>query len=128
MTSNHPDLDIICLGRIEVRGGDGSPVRLRSHKALALLLRLARRPGEVVARDSLAGLLWGGFDNAHARANLRQAVLHLRHDLSAIGADVIRSEGHGLYLDTGRVRVDAIRFEALAGSQRREDLERALAL
>jgi TolB-like protein len=70
------------LGPFEATGPDERPIALPSLKARALLARLARRPGEPLARAYLAGLLWPDRPDAQGRASLRQALTAIRRALA----------------------------------------------
>lgn len=75
--------------QISRRGADGDEqVRQLEPKAMALLLQLARRPGQVVRRDALLAALWPGL--VVGEAALGQMVGQLR---SALG-DTARPPSH----------------------------------
>jgi DNA-binding SARP family transcriptional activator len=59
---------------------DGAMLRFPRRKVLALLAYLAVT-GRAQSRDALAELLYPGQDRAHARADLRQTISHLRNTL-----------------------------------------------
>lgn len=56
----------------------GSEADLPSDKARALLAYLAVEAGQAHRREKLAGMLWPGFTETSARANLRRALADLR--------------------------------------------------
>jgi hypothetical protein len=58
------------LGGLRVSRGDAPVSGFVSHKARALLVYLAVT-GRPQPREALAGLLWGDWPQAEARANLR---------------------------------------------------------
>ncbi len=62
-------------------GAEGTPVRFRTRKHLALLVRLAVDPRRPLTRDHLIDLLWGDAPAAHARHSLAQALSVLRAKL-----------------------------------------------
>ncbi len=67
-------ISVLGMPRIEM---GGSPLAVDRRKAVALLVYLATSEG-VRSRDTLATLLWPGYDQATARGNLRRtlSVLH----------------------------------------------------
>ena len=103
-------IELVTLGRIALHGPETtSPERVIAQpKRLALLcyLALAGRGG-VQSRESVLVLLWPDG----SRDTLRQALRYLR---SALGSEVIRSEGtNWLGADPQQLRVDAWEFERL---------------
>jgi DNA-binding SARP family transcriptional activator len=116
------------LGSVEIRLRDGSPVRVASRKALALLAYLALRPGEAQARGKLAALLWGDAPKDRARHSVRQALATIRTALGRPGVRLLTESGDLVALDPAAVEVDVVRFEALATSGAIEALEQATTL
>ena len=109
------------------RGGDGpQEIRFSTRKASALLAFLAMSRQQTATREQLAALLWGNSSDNRARQSLRQTLLVLRKDLHP--ANIIDAETDTIRLQPGSVSVDALDFEALAGSENLEDLERAVDL
>ena len=82
-------IEIRLLGELSAHRA-GHPTRLSTRKATALLAVLALRPGAVLARERLCGLLWSRSAPEQARASLRQALAQLRRDLGHGGADAHR--------------------------------------
>jgi len=72
-------LNLALLGGFQGRLGDGSPLRLPTRKAQALLAFLAIPSGRSHPREKLASLLWGGVREPQARRGLRQALFTLRN-------------------------------------------------
>src|SRR5215469_15592922 len=92
-------------------------------KARALLAYLATRDGQTVSRERLADLLWPYQGSEQARHSLRNCLLELRKALR------IEAAGH-LVADFANCRLqeavsDLDRFERLARSQHRPDLQAA---
>ena len=71
-------LQIRLFGAPSVIFAGGSEAPLPSDKARALLAYLAVEAGQPHRREKLAGLLWPGFTESSARANLRRALADLR--------------------------------------------------
>src|SRR6185436_9899145 len=103
-------LAIRLLGGLQTERGPGAPLLIRRRKARALLAYLAVRPGSEHSRETLAGLLWSGMAEEHARHNLRQTLLALRQTLAMEPAP-LASEGEMVALDPAAVVVDAPAFE-----------------
>jgi DNA-binding SARP family transcriptional activator len=118
-------VSLVLLGSFQARLQSGAPVVLSS-KAQALLAYLAIKPGRRHARDKLASLLWPNAGDEHARQSLRQALLTLRHTLGD-GAGLL-ADHREVALESPGLDVDVVRFEALAGAQSIEALERAVEL
>lgn len=94
-------LELRLLGPPEARR-DGTPLRLRTRKALALLAYLAAEDG-VHRRAELAALLWPESGERRARTTLRSALADLRSALrSGDGTD-----GEYLLADRDSVGLDA---------------------
>jgi len=76
-------------------------------KAVALLAYLAMRRDEPIARDHLAGLLWGESSNVQARANLRQVLTRLRRVFQGSGVQPIKTPSDKVMLCSDGLRIDA---------------------
>lgn len=103
------DIDISLLGGFAVMV-NGQPADVPTRKSAALLAVLAVRPGALVSRDRLLGLLWPDSAEAQARASLRQALSQLRRVLPD-GALV--TVGDQLRLDPVRAGSDVGRLDTL---------------
>ncbi|WP_242454223.1 BTAD domain-containing putative transcriptional regulator [Bailinhaonella thermotolerans] len=103
---------------MEVRGDDGGLISVGGSRARGLLVMLAAEAGRVVSLERLGEGQYGGLDDVPADvANAVQAqVSRLRRRLPA---GVISFEGGGYRLAIDPDRVDAHRFERLAGEGRR---------
>ena len=119
------------LGPLEVEG-DLGPVALGGQLQKGLLLLLLLEAGRVVPTDRLVDLLWGEEPPRTATTSLQNAISRLRREL---GPEILETRSPGYVLQADPARVDARRFEVLlrdarraGGEQRREMLERALAL
>ncbi len=103
-------LELLFLGPPLVKL-DGRPIKMERQKATALLAYLAATGGPHT-RDSLATLLWPESSQAHARTDLRKALLVLRQ---ALGGEWFEAEQEWLGLKGGTaLRVDFVQFDDLA--------------
>ena len=118
-------LSIRLFGGFRAQHGRGRPLAIRRKKAQALLAYLAMHPGQACPRDSLAGLLWSGTTDEHARHNLRQTLFALRQ---AVDPDPFIVDGELVGLRETAVDVDVAAFERGAGQGTREALREAAAL
>ncbi len=125
--SSHDSTQIRLLGQLSLLR-DGEPLPLSTRKAAALLAVLALRPGAVLPRERLCGLLWSRSGPQQARASLRQALAQLRRDLGDPGAELIDAVGAGLRMRAQGAWVDTADLETAIESGSPEDLERAAEL
>jgi DNA-binding SARP family transcriptional activator len=101
----------------------GGTVELATRKGRGLLAVLALSPGQSVARERLAFLLWSDRDETRARSSLRQMLTTLRKEL---GEGVLVSDDERVQLhDTTS---DAGDFVRLASATGHDDLRRAVEL
>ena len=99
------------LGNPAITGEDGAPLTgtaTQRHR-VALLALLAIAGGRGLSREKLLGYLWPNRDAESARLLLNQAVYNLR---KALGDDALLSAADDLRLNSERVEVDAVQFEA----------------
>ena len=108
-----PKLLITLFGGIDAQLSDGSPLRLRSRNAHALLAYLAMAPGIPRPRETLTTLLWGEIPAPQARNRLRQALYVLRTALGSLEAQLLRLHGDAVSLVPDEVQVDVQIFERL---------------
>ncbi|HEU4370040.1 MAG TPA: alpha/beta fold hydrolase [Methylomirabilota bacterium] len=120
-------LSIGLLGGFRAQLGSGRLLTIRRKKAQALLAYLALRPDVSHSRESLAGLLWSGTTDQHARHNLRQTLFALRQALPSATAP-LRREGETVGLRGSAVTVDTAAFERCVQRGTREALHEAAAL
>ena len=115
-------LSIRLFGGFRAQLGSGRPLTIRRKKAQALLAYLALPPGPARSRDSLAGLLWSGTTDEHARHNLRQTLFALRQ---AIVPDPFIVEGELVGLQESAADVDVDAFERGVAQGTRDALREA---
>ena len=120
-------LHLSLLGGFEARLEHASPLTFRTQKAQALLAYLAVRAGQPHRRDKLAALLWGAMREEQARTSLRQALYDLRKNLGG-AAEILRTEGETVSLDSAAVELDVTTFTRIAGEETPEALEQAALL
>jgi len=108
------------LGGFGLRSADGRDLALSTRKDRLLLAYLALNAGRPLARDRLAGLLWGDRGESQARDSLRQSLAAIRQAFRQVDFDPIQSERESVGFNTAGIEIDAILFERLAlqpGSQ-----------
>src|SRR6188768_1332994 len=117
-------LEIRVLGPLEVIV-DGSPIRVDTRKALAIVALLAVE-GRPYARDELATMFWPESDDESARGAFRRTLSVLR---SALGERWLRVDRATVALATDDgVTVDLALLDAAAARGDREGLAAAAAL
>ena len=117
-------LEIRVLGPLEVLV-DGSPLRVDTRKALAILALLAVE-GRAYARDELTAMFWPESDDESARGAFRRTLSVLR---SALGERWLRVDRATVALATDDgVTVDIALLDAAAARADRRGLETAAAL
>ena len=123
-------LQLLTLGTPQLLTDAGEPVRFRTRKHFALVIRLAVEAGEQIPRDHLTDLLWSDVPERRARHSLNEALFAVRNRVGyahfvsektwisfvpdALDADVQRldageAEIRGRFLDGFEVR-RAVRF------------------
>ena len=119
------------LGSLEVLG-DAGPVNLGGQRQRALLTALLLEAGRVVSTERLVDQLWGEGAPKTATTSLQNSISRLRREL---GEELLETRAPGYVLRVEPGQIDANRFEELlraargaAAGERREQLERALAL
>lgn len=103
------------LGPLVVRGSAGGAVEVPGARLRGLLVALALRPGQVVAKGALVDWIWGERPPADAVNALQRLVSRLRK-LLPDGLVEGRPDGYRLVVDPEAV--DAVRFERLLGAAR----------
>ena len=98
-------LRLTLFGSFTLLGADGATVVIASRKSRALLAYLALQP-RPVARERLAGLLWGDGGEARARGSLRQALTTLRQEIP--GEAWLETSAESVAVNRGALWVDAV--------------------
>ena len=80
------------LGGFGLRSSDGGDLALSTRKDRLLLPYLALNAGRPLARDRLAGLLWGDRGETQARDSLRQSLASIRQAFRQAELDPVASE------------------------------------
>jgi DNA-binding SARP family transcriptional activator len=100
-------MQVQLLGPMEIHNG-GPIDDLTGAKRRALVAMLAIRPGQVLARETIAEELWDGMPPQSAVSTVKGYVSKIR---KVLGNDVLRTAPAGYLLDLERNDVDATRFE-----------------
>jgi DNA-binding SARP family transcriptional activator/tetratricopeptide (TPR) repeat protein len=108
-------VDFALLGSLEVRK-DGLVLALGGPRERALLAILLLNANEPLSTDRLVDELWGEHPPKAAVKTVQVYVSRLR---KLLGSDAIVTRGPGYALRIAPDRIDAHRFEALAGEGRR---------
>jgi TolB-like protein/cytochrome c-type biogenesis protein CcmH/NrfG len=106
------------LGGFGLRSTEGRDLALSTRKDRLLLAYLASNAGRPLARDRLAGLLWGDRGETQARDSLRQSLAAIRQAFRQVDLDPIHSERESVSFDRSGIDIDAIVFERLAADAR----------
>src|SRR5581483_1325704 len=96
------------LGPPLLSAASGEPVRFRTRKHFALLMRLALEPGRRVSRDALIELLWPDVPAHHARHSLAQAISVLKGKL---GRDCLVLQKAAVAVSPGVIETDVARLD-----------------
>jgi DNA-binding SARP family transcriptional activator/tetratricopeptide (TPR) repeat protein len=110
-----PPFTLRTLGVPLLLAAGDEPVRFRTRKHFALLIRLAVEPERPLTRDHLIELLWGSAPEHHGRHSLAQAVSVLRAKLGRPHVLVHKST---IALASGVVVADVTRLDAGDGDIR----------
>lgn len=106
------------LGGLDLRSGDGKELALTTRKDRLLLAYLGLNAGRALARDRLAGLLWGDRAETQARDSLRQSLAAIRQAFRQVGLDPVVSDRDTVTFDPKGIDIDAVAFERRAGDAR----------
>ena len=94
-------------------------------RAQALIALLALSPRHEVAREEALAMIWGDAGSRSPGHGLRQTLELIRHHA---GTGLVRLARGRLSLRRDGVAIDAVRFQALAGSSDRGELARCASL
>ncbi|MCD6679767.1 MAG: AAA family ATPase [Burkholderiaceae bacterium] len=115
------------LGGLDVQLAERvRPLELPTRKCRALLAYLALSPAMSRSREHLASVFWCRSAEEQARASLRQTLSSTRRSCS--GDSLVHADADSVWLDAGRVDVDALQFEQLASQDATESLQAAAAM
>ena len=106
------------LGGFVLQSQDGRALALSTRKDRLLLAFLALNAGRPLARDRLAGLLWGDRGENQARDSLRQSLAAIRQAFRQVALDPIASERDLVSFNTDGIEIDALAFERLTADAR----------
>ena len=120
-------LEIDLLGGVQARAS-GSSVAVAGRKERALLAVLALSPGESLARDKLAAMLWSDRGEKQAHDSLKSAIARLKKAFDPFEVRPIVSSRECVSLTRDGVTVDVTRFERLVREKSPESLAAAMAL
>jgi TolB-like protein len=104
------------LGSLDLRSAEGKELALTTRKDRLLLAYLALNASRPLARDRLAGLLWGDRGETQARDSLRQSLAAIRQAFRQVDIDPIISDRDSVTFETNSIDIDALAFERLASS------------
>ena len=106
------------LGGFGLHSPDGRELALSTRKDRLLLAFLALNASHPLARDRLAGLLWGDRGEIQARDSLRQSLAAIRQAFRQVAIDPIASERDSVSFNPGGIEIDVTAFERLAADAR----------
>lgn len=118
-------LNLTLLGDALAHLGPGSPLRLRTRKAQALLAYLALPLGQPHSREKLADVLWGGQSPMQARSRLRETLFVLRRTLAPADPPCLTVTGETVALRADAVDADVASFERFVKAGDERSLARA---
>ena len=99
-----PEISVHLLGKFHIDGVTTPQTALDAGKARELFCYLLLHRDRPVPREMLAGTLWAGSPNDHARKYLRQALWQLQSGLSSLSESQDRRL---LQVESGWVRLDS---------------------
>lgn len=112
------------LGSFELRGANAQPISLPTRKAEAVVALLASRPGQLIERDRLCGLLWPDVRDTQALHSLRQVLVEVRKAF----LEALRSNARSVAIAGDCVQVDVVQLEQLLALGTTESLMQAASL
>lgn len=107
-----PQVQINCLGRMEIRGAQRELVKWKSSKSAELCAYLVLQRGSLVSRARLIEDIFGGMPRKNAEVYLNTTAYQLRKLLDAIGMKgSLHSDANHYALNLILAEVDLHRFE-----------------
>lgn len=103
--TSKPRLEIATFGKFSLRV-DGRDIHIVNRKSRALIGFLALSDRGEQTRERIVGALWSEFDEAKARASLRQALYEVREAMEKAGFDGLQADKLSVRLDTAGVAID----------------------
>ena len=116
------------FGGFRLTTGQGRAVDVSAKKNRALIGILALAPQGEVTRERLTGLLWSDRGEEQARSSLRQALVALRKDFSALDADPLVLNGDRIAFAPELLTIDVVEFLSNSTSADPSNLQRAAEL
>jgi DNA-binding SARP family transcriptional activator len=102
-------LELVLLGRPQLRSGGRDLAPDIGAKSLALLALLARSAPQPITRERIAGTLWSDKREQAARYRLRHTLWELRRSLDV---DLIQSDQNACWIDlTIGITIDLVEFQ-----------------
>lgn len=120
-------LKLALLGPPQVARSDGTPLRFRSRKELALLAYLAVEHARPHQREALLALLWPDAPEQDARNSLRVALANLRQSLGPDAASLLADRKTARLTPGAAGWLDVAAFRALLDACRAHRHARAAA-
>ncbi len=103
------------LGGFGLAAAAGGELALTTRKDRLLLAYLALAAGRPLARDRLAGLLWGDRGETQARDSLRQSLAAIRQAFRQAGLDPLEADREQVAFRAEGTEIDVQAFERAAG-------------
>lgn len=112
MWSNHSCIHASLFGGFKLKADDGSEILISNRRARALLAVLSLNGDEAIDREHVSKLLWPGRFESHARASLRQCLLHLGKLLEPLGPEILHVTRNSMCLNSAAIITDLGELEA----------------
>jgi DNA-binding SARP family transcriptional activator len=109
-------LQLRLLGPFDLRRADGTSVSMPGRRSVELLTCLTLADPETETRERMAGLIWAGRGSEQADGSLRQELARLRRAVGEMALPAASAVSRPLRLDSSRVDIDVVRFQAAAAA------------
>lgn len=116
------------FGGFRLLGNDGQTVPLALRKAEALVGYLAVAPEQTCSREALAELLWGAYEQQHARHSLRQLLLLITKATAEIGVRILKLDSQSISLNAQSLDLDVVELGGLLRDRSPQALGSVLSL